>query len=101
MKTAVQNLLEKYPKARSRVHKNLALGWLLKEKYGLDIPNDKMADLVHDTLNADRYWRLTMAEHKEWQNGDYHTKQIVEQEYELSLGYEPMHHQFIKQAKLL
>lgn len=87
-KDSVKQYLEVQPLARERKNKNRALGNLLIEKYHLDIPKDRMAEIVGDVLNGDRYWRMVTKEYPELRGKDYNTKDIVEQEYELHLGYE-------------
>lgn len=96
-KETIKSYLEREPRARERANKNRALGNLLIEKYHLDIPKDKMADIVGDVLNGDRYWRMTTKEHPALRGKDWHTKDIVEQEYEMSLGYEVNYKNNIKQ----
>lgn len=87
MNNEIKQLLEKYPKARERRFKNDALGWIIKEKYGLKIRTDRMADIVGDVLNFDRSWRRCLEIFPELRGKDYNSKDKLEREYQKSLGY--------------
>lgn len=90
MKDAILNYLTEEPRFRERVNKNKGIANIISGKYGIDMPKDKRNDIIADILNADRYWRKHTADHPNLRGKDYGTKEAVEQEFELSLGYEPL-----------
>lgn len=89
----IKNYLEKEPRARERHSRDRGMVNLLLEKYpeagtGL-LPKDKLINFCHDFESYCRIWRKVLEENKELRGKDYDTKEIVEQNYQLSIGYEP------------
>lgn len=93
-KSDILKLLTEIPKARSRKYKNKALAYLFKDRPMND-------DTIGDILNADRWYRLLLAEHPELRGNDYEDKDILSQAKVLDLGYSVRHEEFIHKSKEL
>lgn len=90
--TEVKQALEKSSKGRERRNKNRFIGYLIWNKYHLDdqpLDADLLEKIIVDSASYDRLWRLVTLENPELRGSDYDTKEKVEQEVELSLGYQP------------
>lgn len=92
MNDLILDYLKKYSEFRERRNKNKWLGGIVLKKYGIEITpalRDQLDDLVTDIQNADRYWRKHTSENEGLRGSDYETKQAVEEQKMLALGYEP------------
>ena len=87
----VKNYLEQEPKGRERMNRDRAMVNLLLIKYPLlkEVPKDKLVNFAHDFESYCRLWRKVLEENKDLRGKDYDTKQVVEENYMLNLGYEP------------
>lgn len=92
MKNEVLTYLKEDPRFRERSAKNKGIANLVMKKYGIEIPKDKRDDIISDILSADRAWRMNLKENPELQGTDYKQGEILEQQWELRHGYEPMNH---------
>ena len=86
----IKDYLEKEPRGRERMQHQRAMVNLLLVKYPElnSVPKDKLVDFAHDFESYCRLWRKCLEECPELRGKDYDTKQIVEQEYQIGLGYE-------------
>jgi len=96
-KRTIKYFLEENPAYRTLRKKN--------EMIALLVEGRRMnKDLVTDILNADRYVRMVKKEHPELDGDTPKERRIVEENYEMSIGYEPRFHEnqrILKQANLL
>jgi len=83
----LEQYLEQEPRARERKNKNRCLGNLMILKYGVDIPKDKMADMVGEILNQDRKWRKILEDRPDLRGKDYGEKEELENLKLIELGY--------------
>ena len=97
------NYLKQEPRARLRRNKNRAIGNLMSEKYEsqLLLSKEMMADMVGEILSLDRKWRKILEENPELRGSDYKDKEILEQEAQIKLGYDPLYQQDLKKLKTL
>lgn len=87
--------LQSSPAFRERKEKNRWIGGIVFKKYGIELTpkmKDQLGDIVGDILGADRMWRKHTAENPELRGSDYGDKQVLEEEAQLGLGYEPNYH---------
>ena len=87
----IYNYLTEEPKARERHLHQRGMVNLLLEKYPelKEIPKDKLVDFCHDFESYCRIWRKVVEENESLRGKDYDTKQEVEENYQLKIGYEP------------
>ena len=93
MKEEVLTYLKTEPRFRLRKNKWRGIADLLIKKYNLDIDRRKLADVIADGSTADRNWRLILKERKDLRGEDYEDGEILAQEKQISLGYEPNYYQ--------
>lgn len=93
MKNEILNYLKADPRFRERKNKNKGLANLVMQKYGIEIPKDKRDDFIADILGADRSWRKALEENEEFRGSDYAQGEILSQEKQIALGYEPNYNQ--------
>ena len=86
---------------RERKNRMQVIATLLIEKYHINAEPSRVKAIIEDANSMDRYWRLILADRKDLQGKDYDTKQKVEQEKQIELGYEANHFQDIKTLKML
>ena len=87
---------------RRRSLKNRTIGYVIKQKYNIEIDKMMLADIVGEVLNLDRSWRLLLRNNPELRGSDYHKdKKRLEQEAQVRLGYEENFHQNVKKLKTL
>jgi len=101
MKNEILNYLKADPRFRERKNKNKGLANLVMQKYGIEIPKDKREDFIADILGADRNWRKALEENEELRGSDYAQGEILSQEKQIQLGYEPNYHADIKKLKTI
>lgn len=89
MKKYLEHYLEDEPKARERKNKNRALANAVIRIHGLEVTKEKMTEVVSAILHGDRMWRKILEERPELRGSDYGDKEILEQEKQIELGYEP------------
>ena len=83
----MERYLRANPEARKRYNGNRTVAFLLSEMFPqVSIPPKVFTSIVENCLTLNRYWRKVMAQHKEWHDELYRTKDIVEQQYELDNG---------------
>lgn len=99
----IKNYLLGEPRARERTLHQRGMVNLLLESYPemKSISKEKLVDFCHDFESHCRIWRKVLEENPELRGKDYDTKERVEQEYMLNLGYQPGYHNDIKQLSLL
>jgi hypothetical protein len=99
----IKNYLEKEPRSRERSLHQRGMVNLLLDKYPdlFPVPKDKLVDFCHDFESYCRIWRKVLSENENLRGQDYETKQIMEQEYQIGLGYEAHHFEDIKTLKML
>lgn len=87
----IKGHLEKNPTARLRRNKNRFLAWLLAGKYNTQfgLGANKLEDLLVDAASYDRGWRQVLQHEPQLRGADYGDKEVLEQEKELQLGYQP------------
>lgn len=87
----IKNYLQREARARERTLHQRGMVNLLLEDYPelKEIPKDKLVDFCHNFESYCRIWRKVLEENPELRGLDYDTKQVVEQDYMLKLGYEP------------
>lgn len=99
MRETILDYLQKYPEFRERRNKNKWIAGIVLKKYGVEITPELKSQLSHlgtDLMNADRYWRMHTAETPQLRGNDWETKDVVEQNKEIELGYEPRYHEDTK-----
>ena len=96
MEQLILTYLKEMPPFRERKNKVRGLANLLIEKYHLDIPREKMMNIIDDVVAGERYWRKILQNYPEYRGQDYDTKKKVVQKTQINLGYEPHYHQRIK-----
>lgn len=91
----VRLFLECHPQFRERKNRGHAICYLLNEDgiYRLS------AEALRQAESYNRLFRKVQAENEHLQGKDYDTKDKVEQEYEMSIGYEPRHRQDTRELK--
>lgn len=99
----IKNYLHTESRARERtLHQRGMVNLLLAGYPELkEIPKDKLVDFCHDFESYCRIWRKVLEENKELRGTDYDTKEVVEQEYMLKIGYEPRYNEDSKQLKMI
>lgn len=99
----IKEYLTGEPRGRERRNRSRAVVNLLLRNYPemSTIPKDKLIDFVHDADSYDRIFRKVQQENEDLRGEDYETKDIVEQEKILSLGYEVGYHKDVQQLKML
>lgn len=89
----VMGHLERSPKARERKHKNEFIGFLLFRKYSpqmqTGVTQSVFEHIAKDVGTYDRAWRYLLQHNEYLRGSDYYEKDVLEQETELNLGYEP------------
>lgn len=90
-------------RARERtLHQRGIVNLLLQDYPELkQIPKAKLVNFCHDFESHCRVWRKVLEENPELRGADYDTKEVVEQDYMLKIGYRPGYHRDIKQLSLL
>lgn len=98
----ILNYLKEEPKARERrLHQRGMVNLLLQDYPELkEIPKDKLVEFCHSFESYCRIWRKVLEENPEVRGKDYDTKRIVEENYQIGLGYEPRFYQEMKEIKL-
>lgn len=91
----IKNYLQIQPKARERsLHQRGMVNLLLEDYPELkELPKDKLVDFCHDFESYCRIWRKVVEENESLRGLDYSTKEKVEQDYMLKIGYEPGYNQ--------
>lgn len=79
----IKLFLEKNPKARERMYKNKAIGYIISKKFN----GSNWGDLVGEVLTSDRSWRKVLEENPHLRGKDYASKDRLEKEKQLELGY--------------
>jgi len=94
----IKNYLEKYPKARERRNRNDFICWILWDEYRVDrgLSKQQLQNLIISAETYGRMWRQVTLENKHLRGGDYDTKEKVEQEKQIALGYEVGYNKDIK-----
>ncbi len=99
----VKSYLERSPKARERKHKNEFIGFLLFRKYSpqmqTGVTQSVFEHIAKDAGTYDRAWRYLLQHNENLRGSDYHDKDVLEQEVEIDLGYEPGFEQTKKKVK--
>lgn len=87
----IKSQLEKYENARERKNKNRFIAWLLCKKYptSTGMAQNEVENMITDSWSYDRAWRQVLQHEPQLRGADYSEKDIVEQEKELELGYQP------------
>lgn len=96
----IETYLKQQPLARERANKNRAIGNIIRENYGLEIDKLKMQDIVGEILTLDRKWRKLLEENPELRGSDYNQKEILSQEKQIQLGYQPNYYKDNQKLKL-
>ena len=96
----VKDYLETEPRARERMNYQRAMVNLLLVKYPVlkEVPKEKLVDFCHDFESYCRLWRKVTEECPELRGKDYDTKDVVEQDYQIKIGYEPGYEKDIRFA---
>lgn len=99
----IYNYLIREPKARERHLHQRAMVNILLEKYPelKEIPKDKLVDFCHDFESYCRIWRKVVEENENLRGLDYNTKDKVEQEYMLRVGFEPNYQNNVRMLETL
>ncbi len=94
----IKKHLKENIKVRERRNKNLFIAWLLSKKYGDNnvIPFTKIEDLIVDAASYDRAWRKVLQDCPHLRGSDYVEKEVLEQEKQIQLGYEPGYNMKLK-----
>lgn len=97
----IKEKLEKYPEYRERKKKNLLIAKMLAFKYSLEttLPVEILESIVADSSTYDRAWRKILQENVNLRGKDYEEKEILEQEKQIELGYQPGIKRSIKKVK--
>jgi len=103
MKDKLKTFLENHIEARERRYRERHLVDFILEngEYKFPLTKSRLIDFVHDFASADRYWRMTLKERKDLRGKDYDTKDIVEQQKEIELGFSPNHYKDVATLKRL
>ena len=88
MKDELEKFMKEIPASRQRKNKDRAIGRVLERHYITGLPIETLMEMIGEVISLDRYWRLIMSEHEDWQEGDYKDKDRLEQEKQISLGYQ-------------
>jgi len=110
IKQVVLKKLENDKNFRERRNKTAGIAAILQEKYHLS-SNNKIAhdpkyfaEILTDAESMTRYWRMILKERRDLRGSDYGeedgTKESVEQNYEISLGYSPGYSEDLKMKTL-
>ena len=84
-----------------RYDRHEAIREMLKEKYDV-VGWENLPDVAHDWLSYDRVFRKVLEEHPELQGDGYEQrKKVLEQSFELDLGYEPNYYDNQKKLRNL
>ena len=75
-------IVDKFEEARLVKNKYRVVAKLIKRLYDIEIPEDKLAEICYDAIQADREWQIETAPY------DRENKKILEQKKILELGYE-------------
>lgn len=99
----IKNYIEQEPKGRERRNRDRAMVNLLLVKYPIltEVPKDKLVDFAHDFESYTRIWRQVLSENINLRGLDYDTKRIVEENYQMNLGYTPGFEQSIRKLKTI
>ena len=97
------NYLNIEPRARERKNYSRAMINLLLENYPelKELPKDKLVDFCRDFESYARIWRKVVEENKDLRGKDYNTKDKMEGEYQINIGYEPNYKQNSLKLKTL
>ena len=98
-KSLVYEYLKQEPRFRERSSKNRGIADILIDKYNLPVDRWLLSDIISDAYSMDRAWRMILQDNVELRGSDYDEKNIIEQESQLELGYDPLFNQDIKQLK--
>jgi hypothetical protein len=75
---------------------------LLLKQFPLEtMTKEKLIDFCHSFESYCRIWRKVLRDIPELRGQDYDTKDIVEQEHILKLGYEVGYHSDVKQLAMI
>lgn len=89
----MKSYLERMPKARERSKKNLFLANLLLKKYGselqIGLTPEILERMIVSAATYDRAWRQVLEHEDKLRGTDYESKEALEQEVQIGLGYEP------------
>lgn len=99
----ITKTLEEQPNFRERHRRVKGFVTLLKQEYvGLrEVNPDYLVNFIYDALTMDRTYRLVLSEREDLRGKDYDSKEKVEQEAELALGYEPRFRENLKKINKL
>ena len=101
MKEKVLQYLKAEPRFRNRTAKWRGIADILIETYHLDLDRKVLADIIADGSSADRCWRDILKNDKSLRGEDYEDKEMLEQEAQMQLGYQPNYHNDIKKLKTI
>lgn len=92
-KEKMLELLQQQPLARERKNKNRAIAYMLCRRYHItgELSPAKLEEIIVEAATLDRAWRqiLQQDEYKHLRGKDYGDKEMLEQEKQIELGYEP------------
>ena len=89
----IENILTEHEIYRERKNKNKFVARFLQKKYPNelgDISLQRLEDIVVDSGTIDRGWRKTLQDNEDLRGSDYEDKEILSQEKQIELGYEPL-----------
>lgn len=94
--------LERYlviqPKARERAGRTNGIVNVLLDYYPAlrQFPKIDLIDFCKDYVSLERKWRMILKERPELRGKDYDDKEVLEQETQIELGYEPGYNELKK-----
>ena len=97
----LKDYLEQEPRARERRNRNRAIANVLINTHNLSLDKSLVETLVAESLTLDRTWRKLLQDNPHLRGTDYKDKDALEQERQISLGYEVNYQQDIKTLKKL
>lgn len=77
----IKEMVNTFPEARLVKNKYKVIAKLAKKLHNIEIPEDKLAEICYDIIQADREWRIYT------EDFDRVEKRRLEQEKILELGY--------------
>lgn len=97
----IKSRLSDFTWFRERKNKNFGIAKLLIRLYNLNIDPKTLEEVIVEASSLDRMWRKTLQDNPHLRGSDYESKEILEQNKEIELGYEVDYFNDIKQKKLL
>jgi len=105
----IKNKLKDFPKFRERrfrveyltILSLRKLGFEKKVKNGSTLSLEELAEFAPTYVSYERIWRWVLRDFPDLRGKDYDTKEEVEQEKMLKMGYEPGYYQDMKKLSLI